>query len=78
MQVVIYLQDSIEVSPYFARTRVGQEPGLHLQTLSLFCWKFSFSWKYIAVIRGKKRETDLINSCGMVAFIMERRLLREV
>lgn len=34
MQVVIYLEDSIEVSSYFARSRVG--PGLPLQILSLF------------------------------------------
>lgn len=73
MQIMIYLEDSIDVSPYFARSRVGQEPGLHLQTLSLFCWKFSFSWKYIDVIREKKGETNLINSCGTVAFIMKKR-----
>lgn len=50
---MIYLEDSIEVSCYFARSWVGQEPGLRLQALSLFCWKFSFSWKYIDLSGGK-------------------------
>lgn len=52
-EVMIYLEDSIEVSCYFARSWVGQEPGLRLQALSLFCWKFSFSWKYIDLSGGK-------------------------
>lgn len=61
MQVMIYREDSIEVSPYFARSRVG--PGLHLQTLSLFSWKFSFSWKYIDMTwekRGKPTSLTVV------------------
>lgn len=70
MQVVIDLEKQHKNITLYCKE---QEPGLCLRVLSLFCWKFAFSWKYIDVIRKKRENSDLINSCSAVAFIMKRK-----
>lgn len=70
MQVMNYLEDSIEISPYFARSRLGL--GFHLQTLSLFSWKFSFSWKYIEVTWEKRGKTSSLTVVAWLPLLWKR------
>lgn len=52
---------------------------LIITILFLFCSKFSFSLKYIDLIKEINKESpNLINSCSVVVFLMKRRWLTEV